>query len=227
MTVTWHWGFGDPLGARVQRLKYCAHLLAVWHVSAGKGEQLEEGAQKERTVDRWGSHGWRAAALNQSGQSRRSSGKVQRAKSYRRSQRLRWWGEAAAPGSARISILPLSSSPLRVRALCKAALSGFLELHGCRELMTPCSFAAASVISPHRWMNAPPPIPCARSLKSARHGVKLAALTESSSQWCADTVDLCGRSSGNMRGLMRCTSRFRLTVRDLTGAHHSCVSLYI
>lgn len=158
MTVTWHWGFGDPLGARVQRLKYCAHLLAVWHVSAGKGEQLEEGAQKERTVDRWGSHGWRAAALNQSGQSRRSSGKVQRAKSYRRSQRLRWWGEAAAPGLARISILPLSSSPpLRVRALCKAALSDFLELHGCRELMTPCSFAAASVISPHRWMNAPPP----------------------------------------------------------------------
>lgn len=168
MTVTWHWGFGDPLGARVQRLKYCAHLLAVWHVSAGKGEQLEEGAQKERTVDRWGSHGWRAAALNQSGQSRRSSGKVQRAKSYRRSQRLRWWGEAAAPGSARISILPLSSSPpLRVRALCKAAFSGFLELHGCRELMTPCSFAAASVISPHRWMNAPPDSMCALIKKRA------------------------------------------------------------
>lgn len=192
MRVTWHWGFGDPLGSRVQRLKYCAHLLAVWHVSAGKGEQLEEGAQKERTVDRWGSHGWRAAALNQSGQSRRSSGKVQRAKSYRR--RLRWWGEAAAPGSALISILPLSSSPpLRVRAPCKAALSGFLaKLHGCRELVTPCSLAAASVISPHRLMNAPPPPnPCARSLKSARHGVKLAARTESSSQWCTLTQWPC------------------------------------
>lgn len=69
-TVTWHWVFGDPLGARVQRVERCAHLLAVWHLPAGRqGEQLEEGAQKERAVD-WGTrHGRRTAtrqtALNQ------------------------------------------------------------------------------------------------------------------------------------------------------------------
>lgn len=35
----------------MQRVEHCAHLLAVRHLSAGQGEQLEEGAQEERTVD--------------------------------------------------------------------------------------------------------------------------------------------------------------------------------
>lgn len=189
MRVTWHWGFGDPLGARVQRLKYCAHLLAVWHVSAGKGEQLEEGAQKERTVDRWGSHGWRAAALNQSGQSRRSSGKVQRAKSYRRIQRLRW-GEAAAPGSAsfRFPLLLLSESVRPAKLLSRASWRSYTDAE---NLWLPVHLQQrVSSLRTDGWT--PPPLnPCARSLKSARHGVKLAARTESSSQWCALTQWPC------------------------------------
>lgn len=58
MTVTWDRVLGDPLGARVQRVEHRANLLAVWHrLSAGQREHLEEGAQKERAVDRWSRHG--------------------------------------------------------------------------------------------------------------------------------------------------------------------------
>lgn len=52
MRVTWHRGFGDPLGAGVQGVEDCADLLAVWHLSAGEREKLEEGAQEERSA-RW------------------------------------------------------------------------------------------------------------------------------------------------------------------------------
>lgn len=51
----------------------------------------------------------------------------------------------------------------------------------------PRTYDSLFICSSERHLSAqmderPPPIPCARSLKSARHGVKLAALTESSSQ---------------------------------------------
>ncbi len=111
MTVTWHWVFGDPLGSRMQGVKDCAHLLAVWHLSAGQGEQLEEGAQKERTVDWWAEHGRRAALQTGQNRATNSRDKLQHIKSYRRIPCSRWWGEAAAPGSARISILLLFLFP--------------------------------------------------------------------------------------------------------------------
>lgn len=43
----------------MQSVKRRAHFVAVWSLSAGKREQLEEeeGAQEERSVDRYGHHG--------------------------------------------------------------------------------------------------------------------------------------------------------------------------
>lgn len=42
----------------MQSVKRSAHLLAVWCLSAGKREQLEEeGAQEESSADRCGHHG--------------------------------------------------------------------------------------------------------------------------------------------------------------------------
>lgn len=47
----------------MQRVERCAHLLAVWHLAAGRqGAQLENGAQKERAVDGRTGHGRRTAA---------------------------------------------------------------------------------------------------------------------------------------------------------------------
>lgn len=41
----------------MEGLEHCAHLLAVWHLSAEQGEQLEEGAQEERAAGRGAGHG--------------------------------------------------------------------------------------------------------------------------------------------------------------------------
>lgn len=114
MTVTWHWVLGDPLGARMQRVKHVAHLLAVWHLSAGQGEQLEEGAQKERTADWWSRHG-RRAELSRAGRNRAAADNFS---TFKVTGGLRVGagdGEAAAQGSAWISILPLGCPPSTLR----------------------------------------------------------------------------------------------------------------
>ena len=154
MTVTWHRVLGDPFGARVQRVEHRADLLAVWHrLSAGQREHLEEGAQEERSVDRWSGHGGASGSPTaETGRLKTSRGKLEHLQSYRRNPRLRRRGEeAAAAGSARISILPpplprpQHSARLESGELLRSAQPLPVKLLRCWELLSRSSLAALTL----------------------------------------------------------------------------------
>lgn len=149
-TVTWHWVFGDPLGARVQRVERCAHLLAVWHLAAGRhGEQLEEGAQKERAVDGWTRHGRQPHSFEQNHLRWTSAQlKLQEhpvlAPRWNCSSRI----SSSQHPSALFSFLKSPSARHSARPESCAPRWWY---SGAGELQSPSSVAALTLSSMHRW----------------------------------------------------------------------------